>query len=81
MSTTHGTLTLLRVSEDLSFSKGSGFQDISVIFSGKIGSVNYALHGLQYLSDLNWNSYHGRKMAAGSGVEMVEKITMVVTDR
>jgi hypothetical protein len=56
LTTTHGTLTLQRVSQALTFIKGAGFQDITVSFSGPLQDVNAALRGLQYKPDLNWNS-------------------------
>lgn len=79
LNVSHGTMTMPRVSDDLVFLHGSGFQDDDIIVRGSLIDINNALRGLQYTPDLNWNSLHSEIRGAYQGVENIDTLHVLVT--
>jgi hypothetical protein len=80
LSTSHGSLTLISVTQKIVFLDGAGFQDRFLSFAGPLRDVNTALKGLNYKPDLNWNSFHDRLEAAVGGISMIDSIAIEVID-
>jgi len=74
----HGTLSLVNVPTSVHFIYGSGLMDDRIEFSGSLQDVNYALSGLHYRPDFNWNRLSGGYEAAKRGIPSVEVISIEV---
>ena len=61
LSVEHGTMTMIRISDDIELLHGSGLLDDYIVMEGKLIAINEALRGLNYVPDRNWNSYQGSR--------------------
>jgi hypothetical protein len=80
LDVSHGTLTMLRVPDDLQFTRGFGIGDDSIVVTGSLLDLNVALRGLQYNPDLNWNSRTGIDSALKDGTSTLDKLIISVSD-
>ena len=76
----HGSISMIRVKPQVQFLHGSGFQADNVTLYGPLTMINEALRGLNYRSDLNWNSLHGGETSALRGQPNVDILKITVTD-
>jgi hypothetical protein len=80
----HGTLSIMRASEQIEFLQGSGFQDDSIVIRGTLLHINEALRGLNYLADPNWNSLSPTMRSAHYLVDhtlVMEVLSITVEDQ
>ena len=74
----HGTLSLANVPFSIQFLYGSGLMDDRIELSGSLQDINYALSGLHYRPDFNWNRLTGGDQGAKRGIPAVEVISIEV---
>ena len=80
LTVSNGTLTLPSdVLSYLSFSAGDGSSDPSMVFSGNVTAINYALSGVRYLPNPNYNGSDALSVNASAASSVNEQGTLAIT--